>query len=255
MSEPLEKPGSGGSFDDRSLPQWAPEVDSIIRQPLLDEFGLRHGYELRFKSPGKMYPGCSVSDTLAVLDNVVLFGLERLTANSLAFLYFDREVPTDGLADLLMPSMTVLEIPARIPDSPNLLAACRNLRRAGFRLALRDFPETPIPLQLLEMVQYVKVDAGCIEAGVGARIRKHLHGSKAAMVATGIHSQAGYRRACAEGFQYFQGFYFCSPAPVQLWSGRSFVQVRHASPISMPTISTSWACSVFFPRCCGFRWR
>lgn len=218
MSEPLEKPGSGGSFDDRSLPQWAPEVDSIIRQPLLDEFGLRHGYELRFKSPGKMYPGCSVSDTLAVLDNVPVWA-------------------------------------GAIPDSPNLLAACRNLRRAGFRLVLRDFPETPIPLQLLEMVQYAKVDAGCIEAGAGARIREHLHGSKAAMVATGIHSQAGYRRACAEGFQYFQGFYFCSPAPVQLWSGRSFVQVRHASPISTPTISTSWACSVFFPRCCRFRWR
>jgi EAL and modified HD-GYP domain-containing signal transduction protein len=46
---------------------------------------------------------------------------------------------TGDLVHVLPSSMVVLEILERLEPTPELIAACRTLKCAGFRLALDDF--------------------------------------------------------------------------------------------------------------------
>lgn len=199
---------------DRSALQWPADADSIVRQPILDGFGVRHGYQLLFKT-SRNDPRDASPDALRTVDHIVLFGLERLTANSPAFLPCAPEMLTEDLQDLLPAPMTVLEISGAIGDSPELLGICRNLRKVGFRFALLERPDIPEPNHLLDLLQYVKIDFARLEARDAARARRRPDCCTATLIATGIHSQNLYLKAHAEGFEYFQGFYFCSPQPVQ----------------------------------------
>jgi EAL and modified HD-GYP domain-containing signal transduction protein len=175
-----------------------------------------HGYELLIEiGPKEDVEPAGDDDAVTLLDNIVLFGLDRLTGRSPAFFDCTAEALTGDLVSVLVPSMTVLEIPASLEMPPKLVGVCRKLKKAGFRFALVDLRESPEPHPLLELADYVKVDSSCLDSGGCAALRGRLKGTSAAMVALGIDSQVAYRKARAEGFKYFQGFYFCNPEPLK----------------------------------------
>jgi len=191
-------------------------MGTIVRQPILDPHGLVHGYELLFRdAPNDDREGTGEHHALAILDNIVLFGLDRLTGGVPAFFNCTAEALTEDLIPSLSPSMTVLEISASLDVSAKLLGICRKLKRAGFRLALVGLPERSEPHPLLDLVDYVKVDSKLLDPGGHGPIRQRLKDTSAAMVAVEVNSQESYRKAQTEGFKYFQGFYFCSPEPFQ----------------------------------------
>jgi EAL and modified HD-GYP domain-containing signal transduction protein len=144
---------------------------------------------------------------------MVVFGLDRLTGGSPAFIKCTAESLTEQLVAVLPPSSTVLEIPQTLEMSPKLLGACRRLKALGFRLALVDFTESFAPHPLLDLIDYVKVDLTGVHQR--AQIRRWLDGTSVAMVADGIQTQEDDRKARDLGFNFFQGFYFCNPEPIQ----------------------------------------
>ncbi len=187
-----------------------------MRQPILDSYGLVHGYELLFKAGPKEYSGSmGHNDVLTIMDNIVLSGLGRLTGGLPTFFNCTTEALTLDLVAVLPPFMTVLEISASSDISPELLETCHKLKRAGFRFALVGPTESPEPHPLLDIIDYVKMDSACLTTDSCGAGCSWLKGAKVAMVASGIHSQDSYRKARAEGFKYFQGFYFCNPEPLQ----------------------------------------
>ena len=107
--------------------------------------------------------------TRTMLDNSVIFGLEKLTGGMTAFVNCTLESLTEKLVDVLPPSMTVLEILEDIEPTPGLVKACRRLKAAGFRLALDDFVWKPGVEPLVELADYIKVDF--IQTGADARRR------------------------------------------------------------------------------------
>src|SRR5215469_11288832 len=83
----------------------------VARQPILDLRGRVHAYELLFRSgPEQVFRGDGNLATRTMLDNTVIFGLERLTGGATAFVNCTRESLTDNLVEILPPSMCVLEI-------------------------------------------------------------------------------------------------------------------------------------------------
>ena len=190
-------------------------MGTIVRQPILDQFGLVHGYELLFRTGAEESPEAASHHALTILDNILLFGVNRLTAGLPAFFSCNAEALTDDFIAALPPSTTVLELSARQEISPKLLAVCRRLKTAGFRFALVEFTEESEPHPLLRLVDYVKVDSSCLDTGACVSLRHRFKDSSASMVVSGIHSRDSYRKARAEGFKYCQGFYFCNPEPLK----------------------------------------
>lgn len=112
-------------------------------------------------------------------------------------------------------TLTVLEITASFEFSPDLIASCQELKAQGFRFALEDFRGQPQLKQLVELADYITVDIGRTRPEERRELFELLHGRTIAMLAKSVDTQADYRKAREEGFELFQGYYFCEPVPVR----------------------------------------
>jgi EAL and modified HD-GYP domain-containing signal transduction protein len=182
----------------------------------MDLHGQVHGYELLFRAgPEAAFRGDGNLATRTMLDNTVIFGLEKLSAGLPAFVNCTSESLTDGLLYVLPPRMTVLEILESVDPTPELIAACRKLKLAGFRLALDDFTWQAKFASLVEMADYIKVDFVLTGPVEREALVKRLKGTPAALIAEKVETQAEYREAREQGFTLFQGYYFCRPVLMQ----------------------------------------
>jgi c-di-GMP-related signal transduction protein len=195
-----------------ALPELSGGLRYVARQPIMDLRSRVHGYELLFRAgPDAAFRGDGDMATRTMLDNTVIFGLQKLTGGLPAFVNCTRESLTDNLVHVLPPSMTVLEILEDIHPTPELIEACRKLKSAGFRLALDDFIWKPEFVPLVELADYIKVDFSLTGPEERKVLLKRLKGISATLIAEKMETQEEYKRACREGFTLFQGYYFCKP--------------------------------------------
>ena len=199
-----------------ALPELAGVLRYMARQPIMDLRGRVHGYELLFRAgPETAFRGDGDMATRTMLDNTVIFGLEKMTGGMPAFVNCTRESLIGDMVHVLPSGMTVLEILESLEPTPDLVDACRKLKSEGFRLALDDFTWKPDFDPLVEMADYIKVDF--IQTGYVERqnLLRRLRGVTVALVAEKIETQEEYKQACQEGFTFFQGYYFCRPALIE----------------------------------------
>jgi EAL and modified HD-GYP domain-containing signal transduction protein len=188
----------------------------VARQPILDLKGVVYGYELLFRAgPEAVFRGDGNMATRTMLDNAFLFGLEKLTAGLPAFVNCTMESLTERLVDILPPQSTVLEILETLEPTPELIAACHELKAIGYRIALDDFIWKPKYAPLVELADYIKVDF--IQTGEAERreLVKRVNGTGVALLAEKVETLEQYGQAQAEGFTLFQGYYFCRPLLVK----------------------------------------
>jgi len=205
----LAEPGLNAQ---RELDELAGALRYVARQPILDLHGRIHAYELLFRAgPEAIFSGDGNVATSTMLDNTVLFGIEKLTGGLPAFVNCTLESLTEDLVHVLPPGQTVLEILETVEPTPELIEACRKLKAAGFRLALDDFVWAPKFDPLVQLADYIKVDFLMTSAEERQRLLRRLSGMKVALLAEKIETHAEYKRARAEGFTLFQGYYFCRP--------------------------------------------
>jgi len=184
----------------------------VARQPIMDLRGRVHGYELLFRAgPESSFRGDGDLATRTMLDNTVIFGLERLTGGLPAFVNCTREALTEDLVRVLPSGMTVLEILENLEPTPTLIAACRKLKASGFRLALDDFTFKPRWGPLVELADYIKMDFAVTGPQEREILLKRLRAVTVALVAEKVETQEEFKQARAEGFALFQGYYFCRP--------------------------------------------
>jgi EAL and modified HD-GYP domain-containing signal transduction protein len=200
-----------------------------------------HGYELLFRAgPEAVFRGDGDLATRTMLDNTVIFGLERLTGGLPAFVNCTGESLTENLVHVLPPSMTVLELLENLEPTPRLIDACRKLKASGFRLALDDFTWKPKMEPLVELADYIKVDFTVTGAQERQSLLRRLNVVTVALVAEKIETQEQFRQACLEGFTLFQGFYFCRPmllenrkVPVNRLSHIEILKLLREDPLNL----------------------
>jgi EAL and modified HD-GYP domain-containing signal transduction protein len=182
----------------------------------MDLRGRVHGYELLFRAgPEAGFRGDGNMATRTMIDNTVIFGLEKLTGGVPAFVNCTQESLTENLVHVLPAGMTVLEILESLDPTPELIDACRKLKAAGFRLALDDFTWKPDFDPLVELADYIKVDFVLSGPEERRDLLGRLKNVAVALVAEKIETQEEYKQACEEGFTLFQGYYFCRPALIE----------------------------------------
>jgi EAL and modified HD-GYP domain-containing signal transduction protein len=217
----------------------------VARQPILDLQGKVYAYELLFRSGNEtVFSADGEFATRTMIDNTVLFGLEKLTGSLPAFVNCTAEALINEQVGLLPPRMTVLEILETVEPVPESIEACCHLKSLGFRLALDDFVWKPSLEPLIKIVDYIKFDF--ILSGEAERraMLSRLKGSPAALLAEKVETQQDYQRAIAEGFTLFQGYYFCRPTlltrrkvPANQVSHIELLRLLQETPLDLPRAS------------------
>ena len=197
---------------DIAMPESKSVLRFVARQPILDAHCVVHGYELLFRAGLEAaFSGDGDFATRTMLDNSVMFGLEKLSAGLPAFVNCTLDSLTERLVDVLPPGLTVLEILETLEPTPELIDTCRKLKAAGYRIALDDFVWKRKFEPLVELADYIKVDFVEMDAAGRLELFRRLRGTTAVLVAEKVETQEEFKQACAEGFTLFQGYYFCRP--------------------------------------------
>src|SRR5215475_5514249 len=182
-------------------------VRYIARQPILDRSGNVYAYELLFRNGlTNAFQGDVETATYTTVDNAVMFGLEYLTAGSPAFINCTGNVVVDELPRVLPPANTVIELLETVEPTPELIEACRKLKKLGYRIALDDFVWDPRLAPLVQMADYIKVDVLQLNHDERLKLLKDLPRNAATLVAEKVETQEEYQLVRDEGFLLFQGY-------------------------------------------------
>lgn len=203
----------------------------MSRQPILDVHGHVHGYELLYRSGPELEFRDSANDggdaaTRSVPDQATMLGLASLAGDHAAFVNCTRDSILEGHVRVLPPARTTLEILETLTPDETLLAACRKLRSAGYRIALDGFRWSEQWEPFVAIADYIKVDISQVELIERLELSKRLRqaGCHARLVAERVESKEDFDQCRIEGFTFFQGFFFSKPV---LMENRSIPTNRH----------------------------
>jgi len=102
----------------------------VARQPILDLHGRVYGYELLYRVGAETaFRADGELASRTILDNTVIFGVDKFTGGSLAFINCTAETLTEDLVNVLPTDTVVLEILETVEPLPNLIAACGRLAK------------------------------------------------------------------------------------------------------------------------------
>jgi EAL and modified HD-GYP domain-containing signal transduction protein len=183
----------------------------LAKQPIMTAARKTIGYELLFRATWEnRFSGDGESASNSIVDWAVTHGFESLVGETKPFVNCTRALLVSRCATLL-PKGTVLEILENVEADEEVLEACRYYRSQGFALALDDYDFREQWEPLLDIVQYVKIDFSQSTPEDRKGIIKRLKPRGMHFVAERIEDADQLKAAVAEGFDFFQGYFFMKP--------------------------------------------
>ena len=188
---------------------------AVARQPILDRRQRVFGYELQFGSDAgaaSFADGEPATVARAISDAMLHIGVDAVAGGSRAFLKVGREYLLQGVQTVLPPEKVVVELAADVDADAEVLRACRDLRDAGYAIAIDDFVLTPATSALVPVANYLKIDfRRPARADARARTVACLRPGVTAMIATNVETFDEFEAAARDGFTLFQGFFIGRP--------------------------------------------
>jgi c-di-GMP-related signal transduction protein len=184
----------------------------MARQPILDTDEQTAGYELLYRAAAESFARISDSDAAArnVLEQILVLGCRELSGGNRLFINCSQEVLAREYISVFPPSDVVVEILESVEPTPAVLAACEQLKRSGFTIALDDFVPNEKSLPLLPYADIIKIDFRSTNELTRAEILSQ-YCRKAIPLAEKVETRAEYKSALDMGFKLFQGYFFCEP--------------------------------------------
>jgi c-di-GMP-related signal transduction protein len=191
----------------------------VARQPIFDRKRQLDAYELLYRPDGDHgeFDGTeATSATMQVLaSSLFSIGLDSLLGGKRAYLNFDRALLTCGVHSILPPETVVLEILESVDPDLELVAACEELQKQGYTLALDDFVPHDRFEALTQIVKVIKVDMRTTTRPDQERLLRTYQPRGIAMVAEKVETHEEFEWALGAGYDFFQGYFFARPLVVR----------------------------------------
>ncbi len=195
-----------------------PDDVFIARHPIFDRQRDLMGYELLFRTSSENRSGVdggteAVGDqaTARIINHCVnLIGLSSLTGGKKALINVTRRLLLDEVYTVLPREQVVIELLETVEPDPDIIAACRKLKNAGYQLALDDFVFDPRFQPLLELSDILKIDF-LDTPPVQRRVLAQRYGSTIKLLAEKVETHEDVQEALDLGYSYFQGYFYCKP--------------------------------------------
>lgn len=211
----------------------------IARQPILDTRLQVFAYELLFRGgPQNRFQPFANAASSVIADSITLFDLDMLTGHARAFVNVDEMALRLGAPRLLPADRIVVEILETVRPTEEMLGACRELRSAGYQLALDDFVDSPGITPLVEFASFLKIDFQMFDARARSAVARKYADNHIRLLAEKVETESEFREARDLGFSYFQGYFFCKPSMVETREipGNKAIQLQLLATVAAPEL-------------------
>ena len=189
----------------------------LARQPILDENQKIHAYEIFYRSGFlNHYTGTDDDEATSkvIIEAFNNLGLDAVTAGKPAFINFSTGLLEQQVATLFPHEQLVVEVLESVRGSEEVLARCRELKTAGYTIALDDFVYNEDSEPFLELADIVKIDLLGSSPEEIARVLPVLKDRKVTLLAEKVETYEAFKFATELGFKLFQGYFFSKPEMV-----------------------------------------
>jgi EAL and modified HD-GYP domain-containing signal transduction protein len=217
----------------------------IARQPIYDKNLKVFAYELLYRSNAEAdsYTGNPDPDAATIsviIDAFLSIGIETVTNNVPGFINFTGNLLESGIAKLLPREYLGIEILESVAPSAQILAACRELRDAGYIIVLDDYSHDNSSRRFIRYADIIKMDF-LESTDEQLRLIVETHKSSGLkFIAEKVETEADYLKAVQYGYDYFQGYYFNRPSLVR---GKDILP-RQVSALKVFNLLQDSACDI-----------
>lgn len=186
----------------------------IARQPIFNAAKETIGYELLFRDgEANTFPDINADEATSklIMQHHLLLGVEKVTANKLAFINFSEETLLHHFPTSIKPGSMVIEVLETVPPTPELLHTIKFLKQQGYQLALDDHDFDPKWDPYLPYISYLKVDVLQFNLLQIAKHLRRLAGHTFTLIAEKVETIEQFEKLKMLGFQLFQGYFFARP--------------------------------------------
>jgi EAL and modified HD-GYP domain-containing signal transduction protein len=184
----------------------------IARQPIFDRNREVYGYEMQLRSgPMSLFAQSDQEGAGIVVNQSLLEDVQALSSGKRAFITATREVLLKDYAALLPREWLAIELRDSAEAGPELVAACRRLKDAGYTLVLGDCAEGRCLEGLAGSADIVRVDFSASAVERRRAFPRQSPPSTARSLATRVETREVFQEALNAGYDYFQGRFFCKP--------------------------------------------
>ncbi len=210
------------------------------RLPILTAGEKVFGYKLLFRTDVNNYFPSVEGDVASrgVIDMSSLIGLSTLSNNLPAFIVTTRDILVRQYLSLLPAGKVIAEIPDSVSADAEVVRACRKLKAAGYKIALSNFRADDPRRELEEIADFLKVDIKISSLADVASLTSCYRGRGPRLIAEKVETREDFEFCKAEGFSYFEGYFFRKPEMMRARGAQSnrTVFLRLLSAISRPDL-------------------
>ena len=189
----------------------------VAKQAILDRFSNIVGYELLFRDNCTKNKYTAIDGdkaTLELLQNSIInIGMNKLVGTKKAFVNFTDNILKSNIWSFISPKNIIIEILENIEPTNKIIDSCKLLKDKGFILALDDFVFNSKYMDLIKIVDIIKIDFLITKNGERENIMKKIHNinSDIKFLAEKIETPNDFKEALSFGYSYFQGYFFSKP--------------------------------------------
>lgn len=190
----------------------------VARQPIFDRNKKLYAYELLFRTGmSNGFPDIDgdIATTSLLSSSFFTVGIDKVTAGKIAFINFTEELIAKGTPQLFSAGKMMVEILETVVPSDEVIASCKELKKAGYELALDDFVYAKRYDELLYLSDIIKIDFRLTAKEQIVEMAHSLKQYNCKLLAEKVETYEEFDDAMELGFDYFQGFFFSKPEILQ----------------------------------------
>ncbi len=187
----------------------------VGRQPIYNKQLGIYAYEMLFRTGKKNTAGDIQSQDSAtsqvVINTFLDMGLDNLVGNALACINLSERFLIEEDALPIPAERVILDIHADISVNPSTIKALKNLKQAGFTLAVEDLRDIPDFNTIIKLTDIYKLNIREHSKETMAARLKGLKKFNVKFLADKVESLDEYDTYADMGFDYFQGYFLSRP--------------------------------------------
>jgi len=191
----------------------------VGRQAIVDRHERVVAYELLYRSSSSAqfadFEEIEQAAVRVIVNTFASLGMEAVLGQAQGFFNVTARVFRSELVEAMPRERVLIEVLELVEPTPEIVARCRELSSAGFKIALDDWVVDDPRASLLPFADVVKVDLPSVAPRALRKLVRTLREHDVQLLAEKVETPEQFTSCHKLGFDLFQGYYFARPVVLE----------------------------------------